>query len=110
MCNSYDAKKQIIAFPFPSTRVVPRLQTYGTVINTIHFNYYSEHELHNTLANSLRKNAVYTHGISSEKESEININSAFCELLPPCPQHLWFCKPSDLPEIQICWLFVREKE
>lgn len=83
MCNSYDAKQQIIAFPFPSTRVVPRLQAYGNVINTTHFNYYSGHELHNTLANLLCKNAVYIHGISPEKEGEINIHSAF--LLPPSP-------------------------
>lgn len=46
MYDSYDAKQQIIAFCFPSTRVVPWLQTYVSVINSIHFNYYFEHEVH----------------------------------------------------------------
>lgn len=77
MCNSYDAKQEIIAFCFPSTKVVPQLQTYGNVINTIHFNYYFEHELHNTFANLLHRNAVCIHGILPEKEDEINVHLPF---------------------------------
>lgn len=46
MYDSYDAKQQIIAFCFSSTRVVPWLQTYASIINSIHFNYYFEHEVH----------------------------------------------------------------
>lgn len=49
MYDSYDAKQQIIAFCFSSTRVVPWLQTHASVINSIHFNYYFEHEVHWTL-------------------------------------------------------------
>lgn len=49
MHDSYDGKQQITAFCFSSTRVVPWLQTYVSVINSIHFNYYFEHEVHWTL-------------------------------------------------------------
>lgn len=49
MHDSYDAKQQITAFCFSSARVVPWLQTHVRVINSIHFNYYFEHEVHWTL-------------------------------------------------------------
>lgn len=49
MYDSYDAEQQIIAFCFSSARVVPWLQTYASVINSMHFNYYFEHEVHWTL-------------------------------------------------------------
>ena len=46
MYDSYDAKQQIIAFCFSSTGVVPWLQTYASVINSIYFNYYFEQEVY----------------------------------------------------------------
>ena len=46
MYDSYDAKRQIIAFCFSSTGVVPWLQTYASVINSIYFNYYFEQEVY----------------------------------------------------------------
>ena len=46
MHDSYDAKQQIIAFCFSSTGVVPWLQTYASVINSIYFNYYFEQEVY----------------------------------------------------------------
>lgn len=70
MYNSYDAKQQIIAFCFSSTSVVPWLQTYACVINSIHFNYYFEHEVHWMLKkNSVTLVPAVLHGIFSMRSS-----------------------------------------
>lgn len=70
MYNSYDAKQQIIAFCFSSTSVVPWLQTYACVINSIHFNYYFEHEVHWMLKkNSVPLVPAVLHGIFSMRSS-----------------------------------------
>lgn len=44
MCNSYDGKQQIIAFPSHLMQLYLQLQTSRGLINTIHFNYCFEHE------------------------------------------------------------------
>lgn len=73
MYDSYDAKQQIIAFCFSSTGVVPWLQTYASVINSIHFNYYFEHEVHWTLKkNSAPVVLAALHGNIAMRSSEIH--------------------------------------
>lgn len=70
MYDSYDAKQQIIAFCFSSTGVVPWLQTYASVINSIYFNYYFEHEVHWMLKkNSAPLVPPLLHGIFSIRSS-----------------------------------------
>lgn len=102
MCNSSDAKKQIIAFCFPSTRVIPRLQTYENIINTIHFNYYFEHELHNTLPNLLCRNAVHIRGIFPDKEDEINFHLPFTF---SHPVHNYFSSVLEFPDLDLIICF-----
>lgn len=102
MCNSSDAKKQIIAFCFPSTRVIPRLQTYENIINTIHINYYFEHELQNTLPNLLRRNAVHIRGIFPDKEDEINFHLPFTF---SHPIHNYFSSVLEFPDLDLIICF-----